>query len=105
MIEFMKEKEIKKEKNKNWTKWMVAGLVILALMTGTRVLKNQRVVADRRYLMEKQKELMMGMWAEDGLTEEEMEERMHIMIEKRAEFGGDEDRNDMGVMRMRRLVH
>ncbi len=88
---------------KPWQKYLLATLVIVSLFFGYRFYKIKKVQAQRAELMERQQEIMIEAWEEKGLSEEEIQERIENMKEKREENLNDPDRvprEGFNMMRM-----
>ena len=108
----MNKKEMKQKSKKGWIKWVLVGIFVLALGVGAKIVKDQKTMADRKYVMEKQRELMIESWKEEGLTEEEIKERMETMGERRADRDDEEGEvkgirppeGAVDVMRMGRMM-
>ncbi len=98
--EKIKTKKVKKA----WIKWVLIGLFVLALGMGAKIIKAQKVTADKKYVMQRQRELMIESWKEEGLTEEEIKERMDNMGERRMDGEGSKPEGGMDVMRMGRMM-
>ncbi|MBU4210491.1 hypothetical protein KKC08_00825 [Patescibacteria group bacterium] len=78
-----KEKSTKKP----WLKWLLTGLIVLTVLAGYKFYKSKKILAARRELMQKQRDIMMEKWREDGLTEEEINQKMQDMRQQRMDSG------------------
>jgi hypothetical protein len=83
----MSEKEItvtkiksKKKSKKSVIKWILIGLAGLILFIGFNYFKSQKLSQERREQMDEQRQVLIDSWQEQGLTEEEIKEKLDSMI-------------------------
>jgi len=101
----MTKKEV--SKNKNWIKWVLLGVFLMTVLVSAKLYKDQKMMADRKYIMQRQRDLMTEAWKEEGLTEEEVKERMDAMRQRRDEMGDslpEGFKPPEGVMKMRKMM-
>ncbi|MBU1130386.1 hypothetical protein KKE45_03665 [Patescibacteria group bacterium] len=72
---------------KAWLKWLLIGLIVLIALVGYKFYKSKKILAARRELMQKQRDIMMKKWQEEGLTEEEIMQKMQDMRQQRIDNG------------------
>jgi uncharacterized protein HemX len=74
----------KKSKRKSILKWSLIILLVLAVFTGYKFYTVQKAMAARRETFEKQRQVMMEHWQEQGLSEEEIDQKMQEMRQERS---------------------
>ena len=92
-------KDKKNEKtNKPFIKWLAISLIALFLFVGFNYLKVRKLRSQRMDEMEEQRQVLIESWRNQGLTEEEIEEKLATMrqnglpVNQRSESG-------IGIMR------
>ena len=87
------------QQNKNWIKWLLVGFIVLSVLVGFKLYKLKKAQAIKREFVEKQRDIMMKKWQEEGLTEQEIKTKMQNMRQKRRDSG---EKSPEGLMRMRK---
>ena len=78
------EKKKKQKQKLSWKKWLLVGVGAVILLVGGKYLLMRKQIGDRSRAFEVQREVMIDYWKEQGLSDEEIAEKM---IEERSMTG------------------
>jgi len=70
------EKKKKQKQKLSWKKWLLVGMGAVILLVGGKYLLMRKQMGDRGGASEVQREVMIDYWKEQGLSDEEIAEKM-----------------------------
>jgi len=92
-----KDTEIKKNKHQ---KWILIGIMLIIIISSFafRFITTQKQISEHRDSMQKQTELMIKHWEEEGLSDEQIEKELEELRQEKSNSG--ERGSGMGFFRI-----
>lgn len=75
----------KKKSKKSWLKWVGIGAVVIIAFIVLGFYQDQKAMEERRAVAEKQRQVMVDHWTSQGLTQEEVAQKLQEEGKQRME--------------------
>ncbi len=94
----MTEKK-KTSKKTSTLKWVIAGLIVVIIFGGFRYWSAKKQAELRRAEMQEQRQVMVDFFEKQGLSDEEIEEKLREAMSSRRELEGQKS-SGFGIMKI-----